>query len=249
MRVHLTEIRTSISPSSAVGLNTTSALANYATEADQIALILGASHLNTIVVRVSKIEFGGILTTSVWRWKTHSDIATALKVYGEPSRLLMVTFCAINTANFTHRAPRLTTERDSNLDLPVLGSLTQHETKRSSTVCYRRACRTRVNMRAAIEERMPLLWLVEEFKAACDRFVTHSTCPEVSSNGKPTPADHFIVSEKPPPVQPTEIRTSISPSSAVELNTTSALANYGTEAGHDIQDFSQPSPVEENNPA
>nr|CAD7401381.1 unnamed protein product [Timema cristinae] len=31
-------------------------------------------------------------------------------------------------------------------------------------------------------------------------------------------------------VQPTEIRTSISPSSAVELNTTSALANYATEA-------------------
>nr|CAD7257953.1 unnamed protein product [Timema shepardi] len=35
--------------------------------------------------------------------------------------------------------------------------------------------------------------------------------------------------EKPPPVHPTEIRTSISPSSAVELNTTSALANYATE--------------------
>nr|CAD7589905.1 unnamed protein product [Timema genevievae] len=35
---------------------------------------------------------------------------------------------------------------------------------------------------------------------------------------------------KPPPVHPTEIRTSISPSSAVELNTTSALANYTTEA-------------------
>nr|CAD7452090.1 unnamed protein product [Timema tahoe] len=33
------------------------------------------------------------------------------------------------------------------------------------------------------------------------------------------------------PVHPTEIRTSISPSSAVELNTTSALANYATEAG------------------
>nr|CAD7424946.1 unnamed protein product [Timema monikensis] len=38
--------------------------------------------------------------------------------------------------------------------------------------------------------------------------------------------------EKPPPVHPTEIRTSISPSSAVGLNTTSALANYATEAGH-----------------
>nr|CAD7397828.1 unnamed protein product [Timema cristinae] len=36
--------------------------------------------------------------------------------------------------------------------------------------------------------------------------------------------------EKPPPVHPTEIRTSISPSSAVELNTTCALANYATEA-------------------
>nr|CAD7570419.1 unnamed protein product [Timema californicum] len=34
-----------------------------------------------------------------------------------------------------------------------------------------------------------------------------------------------------PQVQPTEIRTSISPFSAVELNTTSALANYATEAG------------------
>nr|CAD7610597.1 unnamed protein product [Timema genevievae] len=40
-----------------------------------------------------------------------------------------------------------------------------------------------------------------------------------------------VLREKPPPVHPTEIRTSISPSSAVELNTTSALANYATEAG------------------
>nr|CAD7599562.1 unnamed protein product [Timema genevievae] len=37
--------------------------------------------------------------------------------------------------------------------------------------------------------------------------------------------------EKPPPDPPTEIRTSISPSSAVELNTTSVLANYATKAG------------------
>nr|CAD7568184.1 unnamed protein product [Timema californicum] len=35
--------------------------------------------------------------------------------------------------------------------------------------------------------------------------------------------------EKPAPVHPTEIRTSISPYSAVELNTTSALANYATK--------------------
>nr|CAD7414435.1 unnamed protein product [Timema poppensis] len=42
--------------------------------------------------------------------------------------------------------------------------------------------------------------------------------------------DHVATEEKPPPVHPTEIRTSIPPSSAVELNT-SALANYATEAG------------------
>nr|CAD7262418.1 unnamed protein product [Timema shepardi] len=39
----------------------------------------------------------------------------------------------------------------------------------------------------------------------------------------------LVESGKPPPDHPTEIRTSISPSSAVELNTTSALANYATE--------------------
>nr|CAD7258206.1 unnamed protein product [Timema shepardi] len=45
-------------------------------------------------------------------------------------------------------------------------------------------------------------------------------------NGKP-------FEEKPASVHPTEIRTSISPSSAVELNTTSVLANYASEA--DVQ--------------
>nr|CAD7392237.1 unnamed protein product [Timema cristinae] len=41
---------------------------------------------------------------------------------------------------------------------------------------------------------------------------------------------------KPPPVHPTEIRTSISLSSAVELNTTSASANYATEADTDYHE-------------
>nr|CAD7266217.1 unnamed protein product [Timema shepardi] len=47
------------------------------------------------------------------------------------------------------------------------------------------------------------------------------------------PLDHQVtlrLIEKPPLVHLTEIRTSISPSSAVELNTTSALANYATKA-------------------
>nr|CAD7256240.1 unnamed protein product [Timema shepardi] len=45
----------------------------------------------------------------------------------------------------------------------------------------------------------------------------------------------------PPPVHPTEIRTSISPSSAVEqLNTNSALANYAT--GSNVKDPPGPFP-------
>nr|CAD7200906.1 unnamed protein product [Timema douglasi] len=47
----------------------------------------------------------------------------------------------------------------------------------------------------------------------------------------PKAQEKDLLKEKPPPVHPTEIRTSISRSSAVELNTTSALANYATEAG------------------
>nr|CAD7446924.1 unnamed protein product [Timema bartmani] len=47
-------------------------------------------------------------------------------------------------------------------------------------------------------------------------------------------------------VHPTEIRTSISPSSAVELNTTSALANYATEAGLRTTSISPSSAVELN---
>nr|CAD7264841.1 unnamed protein product [Timema shepardi] len=50
------------------------------------------------------------------------------------------------------------------------------------------------------------------------------------------------------PVHPTEIRISISPSSAVELNTTSALANYATEAGSrnievEVEGQEKPPPV------
>nr|CAD7440614.1 unnamed protein product [Timema bartmani] len=48
--------------------------------------------------------------------------------------------------------------------------------------------------------------------------------------------------EKPPPVHPTEILTLICPSSAVELNTTSALANYATEADSVSQSFSDGGP-------
>nr|CAD7397936.1 unnamed protein product [Timema poppensis] len=56
--------------------------------------------------------------------------------------------------------------------------------------------------------------------------------PPYISWGGPPQHKHTLYSRLiNPDVHPTEIRTSISPSSAVELNTTSALANYATEAG------------------
>nr|CAD7567378.1 unnamed protein product [Timema californicum] len=54
----------------------------------------------------------------------------------------------------------------------------------------------------------------------------HATCDHDVHADEPTEPPK----DQPPPVHPTEIRTSISPSSAVELNTTSALSNYATEA-------------------
>nr|CAD7569700.1 unnamed protein product [Timema californicum] len=48
--------------------------------------------------------------------------------------------------------------------------------------------------------------------------------------------------EKPPPVHPTEIRASISPSSVVELNMTGALANYATEAEFRMRSFKKEKP-------
>nr|CAD7568574.1 unnamed protein product [Timema californicum] len=79
--------------------------------------------------------------------------------------------------------------------------------------------------------RPPAIW-----KAAPPRSVYRPLPIPMKSSYMPfrnSPSSRPVIRqnpEKPLPVHPTEIRTSISPSSAVELNTTSALANYATEA-------------------
>nr|CAD7260235.1 unnamed protein product [Timema shepardi] len=63
---------------------------------------------------------------------------------------------------------------------------------------------------------------------------SHHELQKQTSNGKQDWKSFeyaLLKPEKLPPVHPTEIRTSIFPSSALELYTTSALANYATEAG------------------
>nr|CAD7263561.1 unnamed protein product [Timema shepardi] len=64
--------------------------------------------------------------------------------------------------------------------------------------------------------------LGDEARLFCEAFVGSEPAYAWRESGKP-------FRKKPAPVHPTETRTSISPSSAVELNTTSALANYATE--------------------
>nr|CAD7431403.1 unnamed protein product [Timema monikensis] len=104
-------------------------------------------------------------------------------------------------------------DRDSNLDLPVLGSRAEHD-KRVSQLRHRGGKFTL---------RDPLRWLHAQGVTLAIEYT--------ANDGK--------IGEKPPPVHPTEIRTSISPSSAVELNTTSTLANYATEAGFQLKTKSQ----------
>nr|CAD7614406.1 unnamed protein product [Timema genevievae] len=55
-------------------------------------------------------------------------------------------------------------------------------------------------------------------------------CTEIGLRTLGQGASHLRDRKKPPPVHPTEIRTSISSSLAADLNTTSAFANYATEA-------------------
>nr|CAD7572859.1 unnamed protein product [Timema californicum] len=69
---------------------------------------------------------------------------------------------------------------------------------------------------------------------ACPQVVDMGAVVEIISILERTPITKEALEpttpSRPPPVHPTEIRTSISPSSAVELNTTSALANQAIEA-------------------
>nr|CAD7412381.1 unnamed protein product [Timema poppensis] len=110
-------------------------------------------------------------------------------------------------------------ERESNLDLPVLDSLAQHETNA-----------------LANHDTEAGTWLMEK---DLDQNISLKIKEEPYNNSLTNPCsgqgvvthghvdNHGFNSQ----VHPTEIRTSISPSSAVELNTTSVLANYATEAG------------------
>nr|CAD7453156.1 unnamed protein product [Timema tahoe] len=82
------------------------------------------------------------------------------------------------------------------------------------------------------------LWM----KGSCGTSLGMWPLPDVhmmldfGTRGSPQPSTMTLYGPQLLQVHPTEIRTSISPSSAAELNTTSALANYATEAERETRD-------------
>nr|CAD7257761.1 unnamed protein product [Timema shepardi] len=112
-----------------------------------------------------------------------------------------------------HRAalPAKQNKRRNNTYLEITSWLSQ-----SPRLCLRHRVVAMNLASMSLSQRSPSTYIVISFLLAVD-----GTANDIDTR------------EKPPPVHPTEIRTSISPSSpssAVEqLNTTSALANYATE--------------------
>nr|CAD7426847.1 unnamed protein product [Timema monikensis] len=99
--------------------------------------------------------------------------------------------------------------RDSNLDLPVLSSRAQHD-KRVSQLRHRG---------------------VRDFQVNPPPSLPNKRKPEGLATGN---IERERERERESVIHPTEIRNSISPSSAVELNMPSALANYTTEADPEV---------------
>nr|CAD7452898.1 unnamed protein product [Timema tahoe] len=127
-----------------------------------------------------------------------------------------------------------TANQDSNLDIPVISSLVYCK---SDALDHTATAKTRqtfpgITRAHYIKGGVPstlVSGLVQAYK------LTHRQRKRGHEAPGSEPAFAWRESGKPfrkkPSVHPTEIQTSISPSSAVEHNTTSALANYATEAG------------------
>nr|CAD7452423.1 unnamed protein product [Timema tahoe] len=196
--VHPTEIRTLISPSSAVKLNTTSALANYATE---VFFVTMECLKDEVVILMQSIQ------------SRSGDGASSTN---QPK-------------GWVHAQPR----KDGNHKPDSVAAWSRRNSQRSIDESCFPMCISHPppNNGQRVEARANAAPSGSDVKYCPAR---HST---VNTPGKryvkliviPALANYATEAEKPPPVHPTEIRTSISPSSAVELNTTSALDNYATE--------------------
>nr|CAD7393267.1 unnamed protein product [Timema cristinae] len=198
--VHPTEIRTSISPSSAVELNMTSALANYGTEAELRFILRGVGE---------RVKITSRSVINPCPSKFHQSVSKEYR-----SSLLRLPARKISGIN-----------RESSLE--PQGQQPGAITTRPQGQLTFSIADLIVNL------PMDMVGVSEGHRVGVSEVhrvgVSEGQMVDVSEGQRVGVSEGHR--EKPPPVHPTEIRTSISPSSAVEINMTSALANYATEAG------------------
>nr|CAD7260199.1 unnamed protein product [Timema shepardi] len=258
--VHPTEIRTSISPSSAVELNTTRALANYATEAGvfmsymtgkdmtsryghpKCRLFISRSGgtercLGEVYPQLGRVDH---LEKKNHPQYTHLGSNPDLPVFGNrvhcESNALDNAATEVGESGYTSpmfsllhfvikiRQARTGSETRWGIGGDEGGQMFLSNSRFGGRIFYGiilkidwttddaeiRGYNPRLSLQMALENRLKV------------------ELEEVSPHLRGGRVENHLGT--PPPVHPTEIRTSISPSSAVKLNTTSALANYATEA-------------------
>ncbi|CAG2054662.1 unnamed protein product, partial [Timema podura] len=242
--VHPTEIRTSISPSSVVELNTTSVLANYATEslAEEVEPYLTIFQSDNPMFPFVHSELYSMprsIAARVLKREVISNVKNlgqllAIDLYGIPQHYGL--FYAMGASLIMEGI--LSGCYHINNNNCLIDALKTGNTSFMyviSMLCMVKIYQTRhPDINASAYATFGVLAIVI-FIGMCGVLegtlsfwviftVVHLViCLIVSAQIYYMGRWKFV--------HPTEIRTSISPSSAVELNTTSALANYATEAG------------------
>nr|CAD7447193.1 unnamed protein product [Timema bartmani] len=142
---------------------------------------------------------------------TQPRVGASSSITNEIYLLITCSLASLATQSLARSLARFSPDQDLMLDLPVLGSLAQHD--------YALA-----NYSTEIITVLPTKNTTRNGVHA-----DYSVKPVWS--GFSVMARSVLESRPSSLIHPTEIRTSISPSSVVELNTTRALANYATEVG------------------
>nr|CAD7268031.1 unnamed protein product [Timema shepardi] len=162
------------------------------------------------------------------------DVACLQKQQNSPTRPITITFCFFTSLGFVNQ---------SGLDEMEQKIVSQPPSCPGAQLAAPRWQRSVVRIRedGDIGARIPVAASVDEKVAIAAMSyglkydgIGKVELEEVNPHLREGRVENHLV--KTTPVPPTGIRTSISPSSAVELNTTSALANYTTEAGINLLD-------------
>nr|CAD7197437.1 unnamed protein product [Timema douglasi] len=227
--IHRTEIRTSMSSSSAVELSTTSTLANYAIEAGVLIKIQAVNlwkdlstidNVNAVVslwlITLEKQEslqdkFSCPLDFDMCEKLVNATAHVPLSTFSQPAYERRISY-----GNLTHVNVSVLVQEDNKAVVYVA----LDRSDKSYYACDGGCLDDPVQL--GPERKLFPVKLTEPVTAIL--YITYDRQHMEDLR-------HAIHVKEIIEVRPTEIRTSISPSSAVVLNTTSVLANYATEVG------------------